>query len=88
VGVRFPVRKLKIMLNAAVGGRFRSASAQYFGGGSDDARILPEAYFSFDLKSFHFFYNYTNLLNANYYFGGYRQPGRAIWWGFTWAFVD
>jgi hypothetical protein len=88
VGVRFPVRKLKIMLNAAVGGRFRSASAQYFGGGSDDPRILPEAYFSFDLKSFHFFYNYTNLLNANYYFGGYRQPGRAIWWGFTWAFVD
>ena len=87
-GVRFPVRKLKIMLNAAVGGRFRSASAQYFGGGSDDARMLAEAYFSFDLKSFHFFYNYTNLLNANYYFGGYLRPGRAIWWGFNWAFID
>gem|GEM_PF-2250094 len=87
-GIRFPVRKLKIMLNAAVGGRFRSASAQYFGSGSDDARMLAEAYFSFDLKSFHFFYNYTNLLNANYYSNGYRQPGRAIWWGFNWAFVD
>ena len=87
-GVRFPVRKFKIMLSAAVGGRFRSASAQYFGSGSDDARMLPEAYFTFDLKSFHFFYNYTNLLNANYYFGGYLRPGRAIWWGFNWAFVD
>ena len=87
-GVRFPVRKLKIMLNAAIGGRVRSASAQYFGGGSDDARMLAEAYFSFDLKSFHFFYNYTNLLNANYDFGGYLRPGRAIWWGFNWAFVD
>jgi len=87
-GVRFPIRKLKIMLNAAIGGCFRSASAQYFGGGSDDARMLAEAYFSFDLKSFHFFYNYTNLLNVNYYFNGYLQPGRAIWWGFNWAFVD
>jgi hypothetical protein len=87
-GVRFPVRKLKIMLNAAVGGRFRSASARYFGGAGDDARMLAEAYFSFDLKSFHFFYNYTNLLNTNYDFGGYLQPGRAIWWGFNWAFID
>jgi hypothetical protein len=87
-GVRFPVRKLKITLNAAVGGRFRSASMQYFGGGGDDARMLTEAYFSVDLKSFHFFYNYTNLLNTRYPFGGYLQTGRAIWWGFNWAFVD
>jgi hypothetical protein len=87
-GVRFPVRNLKILLNAAVGGCFRSASAQYFGSGSDDARMLAEAYFSFDLKSFHFFFDYTNLLNANYYFGGYLRPGREIWWGFNWAFID
>jgi hypothetical protein len=87
-GVRFPVRKLKITVNAAIGGRVRSASAQYFGGGGDDARMLTEAYLGFDLKSFHFFYNFANLLDADYSFGGYRQPKRAIWWGFNWAFVD
>ncbi len=88
LGVRFPVRKLKIWLNGAVGGRFRSSSTQYFGGDSDDARVLPEAYLSFDLKSFHFFFDYTNLFDAKYYFGKLLQPGRAIWWGFNWAFVD
>ncbi len=86
-GIRFPIHKLKIMVNGAIGGRFRSETRNLLGG-NDGARFVAEAYLGFDLKSFHFFYNYTNLLNVNYFAGGYNQPGRAIWWGFTWAFID
>jgi hypothetical protein len=86
-GMRFPIHKLKVRVNVGIGGRFRSAT-HGLSGGDDDARFLVEAYLGFDLKSFHFFWNYTNLLNITYYVGGYRQPGRAIWWGFTWAFID
>jgi hypothetical protein len=86
-GIRFPVHKLKIMINAAVGGRFRTLT-RFLPGGEDDARFLTEAYLSFDLKSFHFFWNYADLLDLAYSVGGYLQPGRQIWWGFNWAFID
>lgn len=88
VGFRFPINKLKIMVNAALGCKYRSLAARHLDGTSDNATAILESYLSFDLKRFHFFYNYTNLLDINYSLNGLPQPGRSRWWGFTWEFLD
>jgi hypothetical protein len=88
LGVRFPINKLKIVINAAVGGKFRSATVYALTGNRDDATMILESFLSFDLKRFHFFYNYTDLLDIDYSLNGLPQFGRSLWWGFTWEFFN
>lgn len=84
----FPINKLKLWLNVGVGAAFRSAADRYLLGGPEDGVIVAETYFSFDLKRFHLYFNYHNLLGVDYTLNGIQQPGRSVWWGFSWAFID
>lgn len=85
---RFPINRLKIWLNLGAGATFRSAVNRYLAGGVEDGVLVTESYFSFDLKRFHFYFNYHNLLDVSYTLNNIKQPGRSIWWGFKWTFVD
>ena len=84
----FPINRLKIWLNIGAGATFRSAVNRYLAGGIEDGVIVAETYFSFDLKRFHFYFNYHNVLDVSYTLNNIEQPGRSVWWGFRWAFVD
>ena len=85
---RFPISRFKLWLNVGAGATFRSAANRYLAGGVEDGVILTETYFSFDLKRFHFYINYQNLLDVEYTLNNIQQPGRSVWWGFKWNFVD
>lgn len=88
LGTRLFVPKLEVTLSGALGLKYRSSALRYFGGGTDEAGLITESFLSVDLKSFHFFYNFHNLLSREYYLNGLVQPGRSLWWGFTWEFLD
>lgn len=85
---RFPINRYKLWMNIGVGATFRSAVNRYLAGGRENSVIMTESYFSFDLKRFHFYFNYHNLLDVEYTLNNIRQPGRSVWWGFKWNFVD
>jgi len=85
---RFPINRFRLWLNVGAGATFRSAANRYLAGGVEDGVILTETYFSFDLKRFHFYFNYQNLLDVEYTLNNIQQPGRSVWWGFKWNFVD
>lgn len=84
----FPIARFKLWVNFGVGATFRSAINRHTYGGVEDGVVIAESYFSFDLKRFHFYFNYHNLLNVDYTLNGVDQPGRSIWWGFRWKFID
>lgn len=84
----FPINRLKIWLNIGAGATFRSAVNRYLAGGVEDGVFVTESYLSFDLKRFHFYFNYHNLLDVSYTLNNIKQPGRSVWWGFKWTFVD
>ncbi|MFH2056940.1 MAG: hypothetical protein ABIJ61_13360 [bacterium] len=87
-GIRFWFDRFQIIVTAAVGGKYRSNTIRYLDGSSDTDKFVAESFLSFDLKRFHFFWNYTNLLDTSYSLNGRRQPGRSHWWGFSWEFFD
>ncbi|MGB5105169.1 MAG: TonB-dependent receptor [Candidatus Zixiibacteriota bacterium] len=84
----FPIKRFKLWVNFGVGAAFRSAINRHMYGGVEDGIVIAESYFSFDLKRFHFYFNYHNLLNVDYTMNGVEQPGRSTWWGFRWKFID
>ncbi len=84
----FPINRLKIWLNIGAGATFRSAVNRYLAGGVEDGVFVTESYLSFDLKRFHFYFNYHNLLDVDYTLNNIKQPGRSVWWGFKWTFID
>jgi hypothetical protein len=87
-GLTYYIGKLNVTVTAAVGGQYRSSVNRYQDGSGDDDKVILESFLSFDLKKFRFFWNYTNLLDTRYSINGRLQPGRSLWWGFTWGFVD
>ena len=87
-GFRFWVERFQITVTAAIGGKFRSQTSRYLDGSGDDDKFAAESFLSFDLKRFHFFWNYTNLLDQDLIINGRWQPGRSHWWGFSWEFFD
>ncbi len=88
VGWRYLIPKLEVTVSASAGVKYRSPTLRYFDGSGDNAKFVAESFLSFDLKRFHFFYNYTNLFDTEYALNGRFQPGRSRWWGFTWEFVN
>ncbi len=81
-----PITSVKVDITAGAGGRFRSDANGYDPGSGEDAVFITDTYLSFDLKKFHFFFNFTNVFDLSYTLNGVQQPGRSIWWGFNWAF--
>ncbi len=84
----FPVKRFKLWINFGAGATFRSAVNRQVYGGVEDGVVIAESYFSFDLKRFHFYFNYHNVFDVAYTMAGIEQPGRSIWWGFRWKFID
>lgn len=84
----FPFNRFKLWLNFGAGASFRSAANRYLAGGIENGVLIAETYFSFDLKRFHFYFNYHNLLDTSYTLNNVEQPGRSVWWGFKWKFID
>ena len=80
--------KVLVTVSGAASIKFRSATNRYFDGGSDGTLALTESFLSFDLKQFHFYYNFNNVLSTKYSLDGLTQPGRSLWWGFRWEFFD
>ncbi len=85
---KLPVRRFQIDLSFGLGAKFRSATDRHFSGEPEDGVLTLDSYFTFDLKSFHFFFNFENLLDTEYTVAGLDQLGRSVWWGFNWAFLD
>jgi hypothetical protein len=85
---RLPIRRLAVFVNLGAGAEFRSASNRYFIGAPEDGVMTVDSYLGFDLKRFHFFFNFDNLLDTEYTLGGLRQRGRSYWWGFKWTLLD
>ncbi len=83
-----PVARYSIRLNLGLGARYYSAVDRRLFGSAEEGVALLDAYSGFDLKRFHFFLNFNNLTDFVYTSGSRRQPGRSVWWGFRWAFVD
>lgn len=88
LGVSFLIPKVLVTVSGAAAVKFRSAANRYFDGGNDGALALSESFLSFDLKQFHFYYNFNNVLSTKYSSDGLTQPGRSLWWGFRWEFLD
>jgi hypothetical protein len=87
-GVSLLVPKVLVTVSGAASVKFRSATNRYFDGGNDGTLALTESFLSFDLKQFHFYYNFNNVLSTKYSLDGLTQPGRSLWWGFRWEFLD
>lgn len=87
-GIRFWWPHFQVTITAALGGKFRSRVDRYLDGSTDKEKFVAESFLSVDLKRFHFFWNYTNLFDSQYYLNGLLQPGRSHWWGFSWEFFD
>ncbi len=85
---KLPVRRFQVDLSFGLGAKFRSATDRHFIGDPEDGVLTLDSYFTFDLKSFHFFFNFENLLDTEYTVAGLDQLGRSVWWGFNWAFLD
>ncbi len=88
VWYRFPFNRFKVWLSVGAGANFRSAINRSLFGGVDNGVAIAETYSSFDLKRFHFYFNFHNVTNVKYTMNGLEQPGRSVWWGFKWSFID
>jgi len=87
-GTSFMIPKVDILLDASAGLKYRSVTNKYFASGGDNSVLMFEVFLTFNLKAFHFFWNYNNVLSKEYYVNGILQPGRSIWWGFRWRFMN
>lgn len=86
---RFPIGKMKLWFNVGAGGTFRSANNQNLYGGPEEGVFLTEGYLSFDLKRFHFYFNYHNIFDQGYTQNGIDNSfGRSVFWGFRWTFIN
>lgn len=85
---RLPIRRFRVDLHFGVGTKLRSAADRNFVGAPEDGALTADTYFNFDLKSFHFFFNFENVFDTKYTVSGLDQRGRSVWWGFNWAFLD
>jgi len=85
---KLPIRRFLVDLHFGVGAKLRSAADRNFVGAPEDGTLTADTYFTFDLKSFHFFFNFENVFDTKYTVAGLDQRGRSVWWGFNWAFLD
>lgn len=85
---KLPIRRFLVDLHFGAGAKLRSAADRNFVGAPEDGALTADTYFTFDLKSFHFFFNFENVFDTKYTVAGLDQRGRSVWWGFNWAFLD